>query len=263
MFCLEHSEPKAMIVTLDEFNTDSLQLVELLVGEKINVVTPALHTQENMLSRHDWLEQMVNECNHFIFIVTKQMETILKLLNKDLSPENVGGKESDLLMEYEGGTCAYTIALIRNKFIKSLKCSGNSVESCHFVSFEETDFKNVLLSKNGRELFPCIKTHHYNLYSKMRFQFHHARRIIKNIRNIEKRKSKGFFHHESSPIIISSKGMDIEKAFVSMNLSNSTHHVEYETQTENVESDCDIDVTLDLLTENDNDRFGNVSKDCQ
>lgn len=95
----------------------------------------------------------------------------------------------------------------------------------------------------------------------MRFQFHHARRIIKNIRNIEKRKSKGFFHHESSPIIISSKEMDIEKAFVSMNLSNSTHHVEYETQTENVESDCDIDVTLDLLTENDNDCFGNVSKE--
>ena len=55
--------------------------------------------------------------------------------------------------------------------------------------------------------------------------------------------------------------MDIEKAFVSMNLSNSTHHVEYEIQTENVESDCDIDVTLDLLTENDNDRFGNVSKE--
>lgn len=239
------SDPKAMIVSVNEFENGIPQLVSLLEGAKINVVTVASNVKENMLSRHDWLEKTVGECNHFIFIVTKQMGEILKRMITDHPKQ----READSSIECEGETCAYTIALIKNKFIKSLKYEGFCVNSCHLVSFDENYCDGILRSHQGRELFPCIKTHSYNLYLKERFQFSHACRIINNIKRSEKSKARKV--RQPTPSLICKhpkESMDIESAFVSMIPSTNCNFVPVsQTESNENDSDIDIDVTSDLL----------------
>lgn len=239
------SDPKAMIVSVSEFENGIPQLVSVLEGAKINVVTVASNVKENMLSRHDWLEKTVGECNHFIFIVTKQMGEVLKRMITDHPTQ----RENDSSMECEGETCAYTIALIRNKFIKSLKYDGYCVNSCHLVSFEENYCDGILRSNQGRELFPCIKTHSYNLYLKERFQFAHACRIINNIKRSEKSKARKVRQQTPSQTCKHpEKSMDIESAFVSMIPSTNCNFVPVsQTESNENDSDIDIDVTCDLL----------------
>lgn len=239
------SDPKAMIVSVNEFENGIPQLVSLLEGAKINVVTVASNVEENMLSRHDWLEKTVGECNHFIFIVTKQMGEILKRVITDHPKQ----READSSIDNEGETCAYTIALIKNKFIKSLKYEGFCVNSCHLVSFDENYCDGILRSYQGRELFPCIKTHSYNLYLKERFQFSHACRIINNIKRSEKSKARKVRQPTPSQICNRPKeSMDIESAFVSMIPSTYCNFIPVsQTESNENDSDIDIDVTSDLL----------------
>ncbi|XP_052678360.1 uncharacterized protein LOC128159341 [Crassostrea angulata] len=239
------SDPKAMIVSVNEFENGIPQLVSLLEGAKINVVTVASNVKENMLSRHDWLEKTVGECNHFIFIVTKQMGEILKRMITDHPKQ----READSSIDSEGETCAYTIALIKNKFIKSLKYEGFCVNSCHLVSFDENYCDGILRSHQGRELFPCIKTHSYNLYLKERFQFSHACRIINNIKRSEKSKARKVRQPTPSQICKRPKeSMDIESAFVSMIPSTYCNFIPVsQTESNENDSDIDIDVTSDLL----------------
>lgn len=238
------SGPKAMIVSVNEFENGIPQLVSILEGAKINVVTAASNVKENMLSRHDWLEKTVGECNHFLFIVTKQMGEILKRMITD-HPKQI---EADSSIECEGETCAYTIALIKNKFIKSLKYEGFCVNSCHLVSFDENYCDGILRSHQGRELFPCIKTHSYNLYLKERFQFSHACRIINNIKRSEKSKARKV--RQPTPSLMCKhpkKSMDIESAFVSLIPSTNCNVPVSQTESNENDSDIDIDVTSDLL----------------
>nr|XP_034306206.1 uncharacterized protein LOC105338072 isoform X1 [Crassostrea gigas] len=238
------SDPKAMIVSVNDFENGIPQLVSILEGAKINVVTAASNVKENMLSRHDWLEKTVGECNHFIFIVTKQMGEILKRMITD-HPKQI---EADSSIECEGETCAYTIALIKNKFIKSLKYEGFCVNSCHLVSFDENYCDGILRYHQGRELFPCIKTHSYNLYLKERFQFSHACRIINNIKRSEKSKARKV--RQPTPSLMCKhpkKSMDIESAFVSLIPSTNCNVPVSQTESNENDSDIDIDVTSDLL----------------
>lgn len=239
------SDPKAMIVSVNEFENGIPQLVSLLEGAKINVLTVGSNVKENMLSRHDWLEKTVSECNHFIFIVTKQMGEVLKRMITDHPQQS----ENDSALECEGETCAYVIALIRNKFIKSLKYDGYCVNSCHLVSFEENYCDGILRSNQGRELFPCIKTHSYNLYLKERFQFGHACRIINNIKRSEKSKARKVRQLTPSQTCQYPKeSMDIENAFVSMIPSTNCNFVPVsQTESNENDSDIDIDVTSGLL----------------
>ncbi|XP_056000587.1 uncharacterized protein LOC125653378 isoform X3 [Ostrea edulis] len=177
----ESSKATAMIITVDEYNKDISQLTSLLKDPNINTVSVESSFKDNMMSRHDWLERAVSDSNHYIFIVTKQMGDIFKTkFNEPLSGES--GDRVRLLTEYEGGTCAYTVNLIRNEFIKSLVYTGYSVKSCHLVSFEEEDEKVVSRLKDRFKLFQCVKTHCYHLYTGGRFRYNAACRIINNIK---------------------------------------------------------------------------------
>ncbi|XP_061167951.1 uncharacterized protein LOC133176909 [Saccostrea echinata] len=241
----ESSEPTAMIITVDQYSRDISQLTSLLHSRKIKVVTAESSSQENMRSRHDWLEKTVSNSNHYIFIVNKQMDEIFKAkFNEPLKEKTE--ISSNWSTEYEGGACAYTIVLIRNEFIKSLTDSGSSRKSCHLVSFEEDDEMIVSQLKHKFSLFQCIKTHCYNLYSNKQFRYNAACRMINNIKKTEKSRDCRTTQQISSGNTHTVNDMDIESAFLSVNIS-SKHYFIPQSAIEDTDLGSDIDVTSDLL----------------
>jgi hypothetical protein len=203
-----------MIITADEYNRDISQLTSLLRSQNIKIVSVESSFEENMRSRHDWVERAVTSSNHFIFIVTKQMGEIFNSKFSKPSSEESGDR-ARLLTDYEGGTCAYTVTLIRNEFVKSLKYHGCSPKSCHLVSFDEEDEKVVSRLKEGLNLFQCIKTHCYHLYTGKRFRYNAACRIINNIKKTERSRGRKTNQKNLLPNP-EPRDMDAEEAFRSV-----------------------------------------------